>query len=87
MADWFDYGSDSLYDSEYENLLDGKNADGSDISKPLLCDVTLNFILDDINLRIEILKVRDATSLNTARMHELLLIKVYLQDMILNNIK
>jgi hypothetical protein len=43
MADWFDYGSDSLY--EYENLLDGKNADGSDISKPLLCDVTLNFIL------------------------------------------
>jgi hypothetical protein len=47
----------------------------------------LNFILDDINLRIEILKVRDATSLNTARMHELLLIKVYLQDMILNNIK
>jgi hypothetical protein len=85
MADWFDYGSDSLYDSEYQNLLDGKNADGSDISKPLLCDV---FILDDdINLRIEILKVRDATSLNTARMHELLLIKVYLQDMILNNIK
>jgi hypothetical protein len=41
-----------------ENLLDGKNADGSDISKMLLCDVTLNFILDDINLRIEILKVR-----------------------------
>jgi hypothetical protein len=40
MADWFDYGSDSLY-SEYQNLLDGKNADGSDISKPLLCDVTL----------------------------------------------
>jgi hypothetical protein len=84
MADWFDYGSDSLYDSEYENSLD-KNADGSDISKPLLCDVTLNFILDDINLRIEILKYR--YTLNTARMHELLLIKVYLQDMILNNIK
>jgi len=29
MKEWFDEGSDNLYDNEYQNLLDGKNADGS----------------------------------------------------------
>jgi hypothetical protein len=29
MKEWFDEGSDNLFDNEYQNLLDGKNADGS----------------------------------------------------------
>jgi hypothetical protein len=55
-------------------------------TKPLLCDVTLKFILEDVNLRMEILRNRDDSMLNTARMHETTLMQVYLQDMILANI-
>lgn len=31
MKDWFDEGSDTLWDKEYENLHNGLNVDGSEI--------------------------------------------------------
>jgi len=68
-----------------KNNVTVQDQDGNS-TKPLLCDVTLKFILEDVNSRMEILRIRDDSMLNTARMREITLMQVYLQDIILANI-
>lgn len=55
-------------------------------AKPVLCNVTLNFILSDCKERLEILDKRKQTSITLGRINEIQLIVCYLQQKILDNI-
>lgn len=61
--------------------------ESKDNKTPILCDVTLKYILDDMNQRQVLLNNRETTSLNIARQHEILLIQVYLQGLLLANLE
>ena len=56
------------------------------IAKPMLCDVTLRYILKDFEERLRILQERKQTSITLGRINEIQLSILYFQQKVLDNI-
>lgn len=65
--------------------LENKDLTSND-AKPMLCDVTLRFILSDCEKRLKILGERKQTNATLGRINEIQMIVCHLQQRILDNI-
>jgi hypothetical protein len=64
----------------------GDTAESGNKSKPLLCDVTLKYILKDFDERLKILESRKQTPITLGRINEIQLCICYFQQRLLDNI-
>jgi len=61
-------------------------AENGNKSKPLLCDVTLKYLINDCEERLKILKERKQTPITLGRINEIQCLIVHLQQFVLDNI-